>query len=61
MLETIHLYGKMKDYCGGLDKIELVGDNLRIITAGLVSRFGPKIKQFIKENNWHIYVGKSER
>lgn len=60
IVRKIHLYGKLKDFCGGLDYVEMVGDNLRIITAGLVSRFGVEVKQFIVQNNWHVFLGKTD-
>lgn len=53
MLRTIKLYGKLAELCG-VDQVELVGDTLRIIAAGLSSRFGSQVRQFIRDNNWEI-------
>lgn len=54
IVRKIHLYGQLKEMCGGQDVVELVGDNLRMIASGLSSMFGEGVKQFIRDNNWHI-------
>ena len=54
MKRKVKLYGGLAKLCG-VRELELVGDTLRIIVSGLTSRFGNKVKQYIRENNFQIY------
>lgn len=56
-LRTIHLEGKLKEVCGGNSTVQLAGDSLPILISGLSSMYGPEVKQVVKENNWHVYLG----
>ena len=60
VLRKIHLYGKLKDHCDNLDYVEMVGDNLRMIASGLISRFGIGVKKFIRENSLHVFLGETD-
>lgn len=51
-LRTIHFYGHMRKMTG-VDSVQLVGDNMAVITAGLDSMF-PGIKQHIRDNAWQV-------
>lgn len=59
MIRKIKLYGKLAKICG-TKEVELVGDTMRIIVSGLVSRFGNKVKIYFKENNFQIYTKTSK-
>lgn len=54
-LRKIKLFGKLAKLCK-TNEVELVGDDMRIITAGLVNMFGVEVKNFIRNNKFHILV-----
>jgi predicted phage tail protein len=55
-VRTIKLHGFMgQKYT---KTIKLDGENLFQIMSGLASRFGPKFKEDIRSNNWHIVEGR---
>ena len=55
MIRTIHLHGFLGKKYG--KTVQLAGDNMYQIMAGLTSRFGPEFKEDIRTNNWHIVEG----
>jgi len=55
-LRTIHLEGRLKEMCGGQSTVQLVGNSIPILVNGLASMFGQHIKEYVKENNWHVYL-----
>jgi len=52
---TLHLNGKLKELCDGMDSVVVGGNNMRTLVNGLASRFGENVKRFIIENKWQIY------
>lgn len=56
-LRTIHLEGQLKEVCGGNSTIQLVGDSIPVLVSGLTSMYGPRVKEIVRENNWHVFLG----
>ena len=53
---TIHLYGKLKQMCGGNDTVVISGNDIRTLVSGLISNYGHKIKRHIRENEWLVKI-----
>lgn len=53
MIRTVHFHGKMaKEF--NCTEVKLAGDTLYMVVRGLVHRFGPKIKNYIQNQDWHV-------
>lgn len=51
--KRINLYGRLAEICG-CEHVDLVGNDIRIIVSGLISRFGIEVRHYFRENNFII-------
>lgn len=58
MLRTIKFHGFMAKKYG--KEVTLAGDSIQKLMAGLISRFGPKFKEDIRTNDWHLVRGDAD-
>lgn len=57
--KRINLYGRLAEICG-CEHVDLVGNDIRIIVSGLISRFGIDVKHYFRENNFIIDARNSQ-
>lgn len=57
---TIHLSGKLKEICDGMDQITLGAASPRMAVTALQSRFGPEVRKYIIPRQWQLYKGTDE-
>lgn len=53
-VRNIHIFGKALEYVDNQPVIQQAGDSMAVIISGLASRFGPEIKEHIKNNVWQV-------